>query len=355
MAKRRDDGGQFDLLIPYISDLPLRDQRETMERPFFSLAKRKRLKPIEYASPDGSVYVNISPNPQYGMATIWDADILIWAASTLNAMRAAGINDLPRKLSFQPYDVLKTIRRDTGGYQYEQLRHALARLQSTTIRTNIRPRGRRRERQFNWVEEWTDTVDESSGRCLGMTLTLSSWIYEGILMDGGLLAIDPAYFGITGGRERWLYRVARKHAGAAGPEGFAISLPTLFEKSGAEGTYRRFKFEMQAIVKRNYLPGYDLQLEFGSSEPFLRMTRRSGVEIYQADLPNPQATTPPQPASALSEAVIERIRHDFPGWDIYALQSEFDGWIADNPRRAPRDYSKAFYGFVRRRHSQDYA
>lgn len=355
MAKKRDDGGQFDLFVPYTSDLPLRDQRETMERPFFSLAKRKRLKSIEYASPDGSVYVNISPNPQYGMATIWDADILIWAASTLNAMRSAGINDLPRKLSFQPYDVLKTIRRDTGGYQYEQLRHALARLQSTTIRTNIRPRGRRRERQFNWIEEWTDTTDESSGRCLGMTLTLSSWFYEGILMDGGLLAIDSAYFGITGGRERWLYRVARKHAGAAGPEGFAISLPTLFEKSGAEGTYRRFKFEMQAIARRNDLPGYDLQLEFGSGEPFLRMTRRSDTEMCRPKSPARQIEATARPASTPSEAVIERIHHDFPGWDIYALQSEFDDWIADNPRRAPRDYSKAFYGFVRRRHTQVHA
>ena len=62
--------------------------------------------------------------------------------------------------------------------------------------------------------------------------TLSRWFYEGILMDGGLLAIDPSYLSITGGRERWLYRVARKHAGGAGEEGFAISLRTLFEIKG---------------------------------------------------------------------------------------------------------------------------
>ena len=50
MARKHDDSAQFDLFVPYISDLPLRDQRETMERPFFSLAKRKRLKSIEYTS-----------------------------------------------------------------------------------------------------------------------------------------------------------------------------------------------------------------------------------------------------------------------------------------------------------------
>ncbi|MBF0336091.1 MAG: replication initiator protein A, partial [Alphaproteobacteria bacterium] len=51
-----------------------------MERPFFSLAKRKRVKPIDYRSPDGSVWVRVEPHQTYGMATIYDADILIWAA-----------------------------------------------------------------------------------------------------------------------------------------------------------------------------------------------------------------------------------------------------------------------------------
>ena len=62
-------------------------------------------------------------------------------------------------------------------------------------------------------------------------------------------------FSITGGRERWLYRVARKHAGGAGEEGFTISLPTLFGKSGAEGTYRRFKFEILAIARKKRTSG----------------------------------------------------------------------------------------------------
>jgi plasmid replication initiation protein len=68
---------------------------------------------------------------------------------------------------------------------------------------------------------------------------------------------------ITGGRERWLYKVARKHAGGAGDEGFAISMPTLFEKSGAEGEYRRFKFEIVKLAEKNALPGYTLTIEPG--------------------------------------------------------------------------------------------
>jgi plasmid replication initiation protein len=135
---------QLDLFIPYIADLPLRDTRETMERPFFSLAKRKRLKPIEYTSPDGTIYVKVFATPQFGMATIWDADVLIWASSTMNALRNSGCNDLPRTLNFQAYDVLKTIGRDTGGRDYQLLRDALGRLQATTIKpTSARKAARR--------------------------------------------------------------------------------------------------------------------------------------------------------------------------------------------------------------------
>ena len=235
MTTRRSLDPQFDLFVPYISDLPLRDQRETMERPFFSLGKRKRLKPIEYVSPNGEVFVNVFPNAEFGMATIWDADILIWAASHMNSLRKQGKNDLPRTLTFQPYDLLKTIGRlDRRPPVSACCAKPLDRLQATSIVTNIRvPKGKK-QRQFSWIESWTDNVDGETQQSRGMSLTLSDWFYEGILMEGGLLSIDPAYFTITGGRERWLYRVARKHAGGAGEEGFAISLPTLFQKSGAE-------------------------------------------------------------------------------------------------------------------------
>ena len=273
MRTRRSLDPQFELFVPYIADLPLRDQRETMERPFFSLGKRKRLKPIEYVSPNGEVFVNVFPNAEFGMATIWDADILIWAASHMNSLRKQGKNDLPRTLTFQPYDLLKTIGRLTGGHQYQLLRESLGRLPPSSPTSGCR-RVRSNGNSAGSNPGPTMSTGETQ-QSRGMSLTLSDWFYEGILMDGGLLSIDPVYFTITGGRERWMYRVARKHAGGAGAGGFAISLPTLFQKSGAEGEYRRFKFEMLAIVRKNDLPGFDLALEPTGKEPSLRMSRRT--------------------------------------------------------------------------------
>ncbi len=287
---------QFDLFLPYVADMPLRDQREMMERPFFSLAKSKRVKPIDYTSPDGKLWVHVSANPDYGMATIWDADILIYCASVLADMARRGINDVPRKLHLMPYDLLRAIGRPTTGRAYELLGQALDRLVATTIKTNIRadtdnsaPPGRgRREATFSWLDGWTQLVDERTERSRGMTIELSNWFWEGVMMKGGVLSIDRAYFDITGGRERWLYKVARKHAGGAGEEGFAISMPTLFEKSGAEGEYRRFKFEILKLAEKDALPGYGLSVETAKGgEPMLRMRRIDGKDGAEARLPDP--------------------------------------------------------------------
>lgn len=262
--------------------------------------------------------------------------------------------------------MLRTICRKTGGRQYLLLREALARLQATSIVTNIRVQRGKKHPQFSWIESWTDLVDEGTDQSRGMSLTLSEWFYEGILMDGGLLSVDPVYFPITRGRERWLYRAAHKHAGGAGEEGFAIPLRTLFEKSGAEGTYRRFKFEVQAIVRRNDLPGFALALEMGKGEPMLRMVRQdvaapppSPIEARPIPAQGARRRRPGERAAKkqeslpvgprnLSERALARIRGDFPGWHVLALQAEFDSWLDGQDGRAPRSYEAAFYGFVRR-------
>ncbi|AOH87151.1 plasmid replication initiator protein (plasmid) [Sphingomonas panacis] len=396
-AKQSQISEQFDLFLPYISDLPLRDQREMMERPFFSLSKSKRIKPIDYNSPDGKLWVHVSANPDYGMATIWDADILIYCASTLADMARRGVNDVPRKLHLMPYDLLRAIGRPTTGRAYELLAQSLDRLVSTTVKTNIRAENRR-EATFSWLDGWTQLVDEKTERSRGMTIELSNWFHEGVLMQGGILSIDRAYFDISGGRERWLYKVARKHAGGAGEAGFAISLPTLFEKSGAEGQYRRFKFEIAKIAERNELPGYSVTIEQvpGKREPSLRMRRRAEADIEHSTRPQkgqgPRRSEPKPkgdaktsaerrsaiPARAqdsgstgtydvrslvrrtvsslsskategfITDATLQTLRSECPGWDYQNLHMLFREWIDGDPSRTPVNYQNAFLGFVRK-------
>jgi len=291
-------------------------------------------------------------------------------------LKNRGTNDIPREIKFQPHDVLKAIGRSTGGRDYAQLRDALERLKTTVVTTNIRVKRSQKNTMFSWIDQWDDLIDAQTKESRGLTLTVSDWFHRGVLEDGGLLSIDPAYFSITGGRERWLYRVARKHAGGNGADGFAISMPTLFEKSGTEGTYRRFKFEVLRVVTRNDLPGYSLSVRPGSEgEPLVHMLKRefAGEGGPQNWKPSPKQAPRPRPLPQndtvrthplpllnpiiriLSERTILQVRQEFPGWDIYALKADFDEWLDADSTREPKNYEAAFYGFVRQHHQRNRA
>ena len=359
MTPRRGLDAQLDLFVPMLSDIQLRDQRDTMERPFFSLSKRKRLTPINYVSPDGSVYVNVYPHQRYGMPTIWDADLLIWAASTLNEYKKRGVNDIPRELKARPYELLRSIGRDTGGENARQLHEAALRLRNVSIETNIRTPSGEKPRNFGWLSEvevtkkrrQKDEALRTFPEYMGFVITISEWFYKAVLEDGALLSIDPVYFSITGGRERWLYRVVRKHAGGAGPNGVPMKFTTLFEKSGAEGEYRRFKFELLKIIRRNALPGFDLLLEIrdGDKEPWLVMVKKGPWPDADELSPSQHTAAPSHPTISppLSDVTLSLVRHNFPGLDVYALKADFDAWLCNSQK--PKDYQKAFFGFVKQR------
>ena len=121
------NGEEMNSLIPFMAIFGYRDQREIMERPFFSINK-SRTEPINYTSPDGAVTVKVSADPEYGLATIWDADILIYLASVISEMKRQGINDIPRKVTMRPRDLLCAIGRSTGGREYQLLAKAMDRL-----------------------------------------------------------------------------------------------------------------------------------------------------------------------------------------------------------------------------------
>jgi plasmid replication initiation protein len=267
-----------------MNSLPLKDQREVMERPFFSLSKRKRLKPIEYTSPDGEVWVHVSANPAFGIATIWDADILIWATSRINQMREAGENDLPRTLHTTTYDLLKAIKRDTGGKGYRELQAALQRLEATTIQTSGTKRNTKA--QFGWLDEWMLESDAVTGAPKGLTLTLSNWVYEGVIKDRSLLTLHADYFALSGGVERAIYRIARKHAGDQA-SGWTCRVSVLHDKTGSESPLKQFNYLLKRIVAANDLPEYDVSfVNAADNSPAVHFIRRDAAEraAIKADL-----------------------------------------------------------------------
>jgi plasmid replication initiation protein len=254
-SRRTYHGEQLELFRARAGDIVARDAQDLMSWPFFSLAKSHRVTPIDFHM--GEVSIRVEANAEHGMATIWDADVLIWAASQIVDARDRGLRT-SRLMAATPYEILTFVGRSDSGLSYERLKAALDRLQSTTIVTSIRQPSERRRHRFSWINEWKERLD-AAGRPLGIELILPDWFYAGVLDDALVLTIDRAYFDLTGGLERWLYRLVRKHGGRQA-YGWSFDLPHLHLKSGSLSPLRRFRFELRAIVQRQALPGYRLTL-----------------------------------------------------------------------------------------------
>ena len=74
-----------------------------------------------------------------------------------------------------------------------------------------------------------------------------------------VLTIDPAYFRLGGGIERWLYRLVRKHGGRQ-KGGWHFAFQHLYLKSGSMARYSDFALDIRRIVARQALPGYRLSV-----------------------------------------------------------------------------------------------
>src|SRR6202163_1154110 len=87
--RTRSEREQLDLFRALPGDLAPRDAQDLMAYPFFSLAKTKRVVPIDFRA--GVISIRVEAVAEHGMATIWDADVLIWAASQIVEARDAAL------------------------------------------------------------------------------------------------------------------------------------------------------------------------------------------------------------------------------------------------------------------------
>ena len=174
---------QLELFRALPGDLAPRDAKDLMAYPFFSLAKSHRTTPIDYRLND--ITIHIEAVPEHGMATIWDADVLIWAASQIVEARDAGLQT-SRLMAATPYEILTFVGRGTSVRDYHRLKAALDRLQSTTVATSLRQTSERRMHRFSWINEWTEHAD-AHGNAVGVDLIVPDWFYRAVLDDALVL------------------------------------------------------------------------------------------------------------------------------------------------------------------------
>ncbi|MDR6773305.1 replication initiator protein A [Azospirillum sp. BE72] len=256
------------------TDIAVRDVADLMIWPWFSLAKSPRHAPIVFEQ--GAVRIRVEPAGGLGIATLWDADALVWAVSQLTEALDAGRTP-SRHLETPAYPLLRFLGRGVGRHDYALLRAAFDRLAATRVETTLRagPEGAAR---FRWLEGWEPTA-------AGVRLTLPEWLFTAVC-ERRVLTLDSSYFDLTGGVARWLYRLVRKMGGRQ-HGGSAIGLRRLHARSGSPVRLAEFARHIRRIASTG-LPGYQLSIERGGGEERLLFSReRTAANLSTASCGQP--------------------------------------------------------------------
>lgn len=259
-----------DFFLATADEPPLRDNRDVMEYPFLSLQKR-RVQPIVYR--DGKVGIRVGGDVGYGLATIWDWDVIIGLCAQVNDAIERSLPVSPR-IQFVPYNLLTSISRSTGGKDYKELTRAIRRLALTNVETTIRTGDQGERMGFHWLATYRipvkyrhETVlspedadhDGEPDPARPWEVELPSWLHNAILSRSGILAVHPDYFGLTGGIERWLYRLARKAVpDKAEVKAINFRMETLHRRSGVTRELKKFAHDVRQIAERQPLPEYGI-------------------------------------------------------------------------------------------------
>ena len=315
---------QLELFRALPGDLAPRDAQDLMAYPFFSLAKTHRIVPIDFRM--NEVTIRVEAVPEHGMATIWDADVLIWAASQIVEARDAGLRT-SRLMAATPHEILTFTGRGTGARDYHRLKAALDRLQSTTVATSLRQASEKRMHRFSWINEWAERTDVH-GRSDGIDLIVPDWFYRAVLDDALVLTIDRAYFGLTGGLERWLYRLVRKHAGQQ-YRGWRFYFRHLHIKSASLSPFKRFAFELRDVARRQALPGFRLAVERETGGRELLAFVRAGLSTMACG----QAVSPVVPSGTPSHVPSGTLESNYKESNFSVVGNRPKRWKTS--RRAP--------------------
>lgn len=281
---------QGSFFVPAVHDAPIKDDYNLMDIAPFALSKTTGEGVIQYELKDS--LITVEGGAKVGLATAYDYDIVINMISHLaDATRQYRIEESkglrpslpPRTYRPAASDILRFCRREGGGEQYLGLERALARLAATRITiTSLsgEGKGKRREAEsFPLIGRFKVVSRTAADRVDQIEIDVPNWVYEGVVKPDGkpsILTLNPDYFLITRPIAKFLYRLARKAAGASSAR---YGMTELHRRSGSRLPHHKFKQAIREIVEAAVpLPDYDLSIVDGEREPVLVMANRGSAK-----------------------------------------------------------------------------
>lgn len=317
-------GGDF-FVCDFFEALP-KDDMASMEHPFFSLSTRRDQRILSYSH--NGTQITVTPSMR-GLATLFDKDILIYCISQLMAAINLG-KPVTRHIKLTAHDLLVATNRETSGDGYARLRDAFERLAGTRITTNITTGEADVTTGFGLIENWQIIRATKGGRMVQVSVTLSEWLFQAVLSKS-VLTLSRDYFRLRKPLERRVYELARKHCGRQSE--WRISISLLAMKSGSASPLRVFRKMIRDMVATNTLPDYRLDEEDGD---ILRISRRAALFEDHSLAP------------VLKFETLEKARLLVPGYDIYAVESEWRAFWQRSGRAPLKSPDAAFLGWVKK-------
>jgi plasmid replication initiation protein len=217
-----------------------------------------------------------------------------------------------------------------GGYSYTRLCEAFERLAGTRITTNITTGDQETTSGFGLIETWEIVCKSRGGRMVSVTVTLSEWLFRAV-QSKSVLTLSRDYFTLRKPLERRIYEIARKHCDQQ--RIWRASVATLHDKAGSDAPLRVFRAAVRKMIGSNGLPYYALEEEAGD---IICITSK-GMSADQAGL------------APLRPDTMDAARVAAPGWDVYALESEWRGFWATSGRPPLRSADAALLGWLKGR------
>ncbi len=337
-----------DLFLCDLSDTSLKDDMATMEHPVFTISKKPDMKARYYEHNGHSL--RVSPS-EWGIATMYDKDILIYATSKLMQAKNRG-EEVNRKIVFEAQEALRFMHRTdkngkAGGTQFRALEQSLRRLTGTRLETNIVTDNLIQKEMFGLLDGATIYRQHKDGRVLEWGISLSEWLFNAIL-GNEVLTLHSDYFRLRRPIEKRVYELARRHCGNQ-PQ-WIISLELLLKKTGANSNKREFKRLLNGIVKNDHLPDYHLKIDDKDNIIFTRK-KQSKVGELSTSQNNPSNTH--YTVDSLDQYLDNKAQEKCPklarekGIDYYYIKNEFCNFL--NSKGAPDNISASFIGFIKQK------
>jgi plasmid replication initiation protein len=255
MKKRK----QLDLFQTITASLtPIKSNTDMMTRSLVDLSRHGKKLSIIHDDKKGA-RIEIKADEEYGIATIYDMDILLFLSSKIMDKENRG-DKHSRYISFSGYEYFYFTNKEKGSKAIQALENSLDRLHHTNVRTTIQRKNMKTKKthSFYWLSEW-EKEEDRSGRAIGYTAVLPDWLYQGIIDKETLLTLDDDYFEIDGGLTRFIYLLCRKSCGKNMNRVWSESFESIYKKTAMTSPIHTFTHSLRKIISKQSVNGYYLE------------------------------------------------------------------------------------------------